>query len=221
MNDLSHDPARDRTIVRELERAQIDVIRLDKPTGEMPSRVRGKLGLIEFTRGVTGWIADGSVPLDVAQLLYRHPIARRDVRVGGSVERPPPDGAWVVWYTRRGERVYPVTYQAGILGTVEPWLERVPGSVAIRCHDYPAQIAALGYIDLYHIDSADGLQIFASTLRAHRIDQQARPVWWERHTLPRSQHRMACVGSVGEYARSGAAPCAWDGDTQPMSADNE
>src|SRR6185295_10535397 len=124
VNDLSADPARDRSIVRELERARIDIIRLDHLAGKMPSRVRGRLGPIEFTRDLTFWIADGPLPLAVAQALHRHPIARRDVRVGGRVERPSPDGACVVWYTAHGERIYPVAEELGLRTTFDPWPER-------------------------------------------------------------------------------------------------
>lgn len=220
MDDLSRDRRRDRIAAWELQRAQIDVIPVHRAAGGLASRPRGKLGPIQFTRGPSYWIADGPVPIAVAQIVYAHPIGRRDVRVGGSPDRPPPQAPWVAWYTTRGERVYPVAYEAGIRNTFEQWPELVRNAGSIVFHDDPVRIGAAGYVDLLHIDSADGLQVFSSTLRTHRIDEEVRPAWWALHARARSNDRMARLELLGTCAQS-ATGGTWDGDTQPMAPEDD
>src|SRR3954471_6442811 len=108
MKNLAGDPDCDRTIVQELERAGLELVRLDQVGSELPSRLRGRLGPIEFTRGWVYWIAEGPVPLLTALDLYAHPIARRDVRVQGQGIGPAPESPWLQWYTPDGARVLPM-----------------------------------------------------------------------------------------------------------------
>lgn len=210
--------ARDRAIVRALGRAQMEVFRLDQPSGDPPSRLRGKLGPIEIARGPSCWIADGPLPLAVASALYQHPIGRREIRIAGRADPPPPEAPWIVWYTAHGERVYPVHLQARFRMTCEhsPGLARMsPGAIF---HDDPATIGATPYIDLYQIDSEDGLQVFGSVLRAHDVDQLVRPAWWVHH---RGAISVAWLAGDASVAPSETADSWWDRDTEPMAPDDE
>jgi hypothetical protein len=215
----AYSSALDRAIARSLERARIEVVPLEQPSGDPPSRLRGKLGPIEIARHLSGWIADGPLPLTVARVLYKHPVGRREMRIAGRADQPPPEAPWTVWYTAHGERVYPVHLQARFRTTCEqsPGLVRMSPSVIF--HDEPAKLGATAYIDLYYIDSEDGLQVFGSVLRAHDVDQLVRPAWWARHAWALSVAWLAGDTSV---APSEAVPAWWDRDTEPMApGDND
>ena len=210
--------ALDRAIARSLERAGIEVARLSQAWGNPASQLRGRLGPIEFARALSGWTASGPLPLAVARALYKHPVARSETRVGGRVDQPPPEGPWVVWYTADGERVYPVHLQARFREVSEqsPGLLRMSPSAIF--HDEPARIGATPYIDLYAIDSEDGLRVFASVLRAHNVHELVRPAWWARHKWALS---VAWLAGDTAAAPSEAVPLSWDSDTEEMPLDDD
>jgi hypothetical protein len=202
--------ALDRAIARSLERAGIEVARLRQPAGNPASRLRGRLGPIEIARALSGWTASGPLPLPVARALYKHPVARREMRVGARADHPPPEGPWVVWYTADGERVYPVYLQARFLSECERSPALVRMAPAAIFHDEPARIGATAYIDLYHIDSQHGLRVFASVLRAHDVNELVRPAWWAC--------RLAGDASVPP---SEAVLSSLDRDTEDMPLDED
>jgi hypothetical protein len=217
MQNLADDGACDQTIVSELERAGIDTICVDE-LGDVRSRLRGQLGPIVFSRAARYWIADGPVPLAVALELYDHPIGRRFVRVGGIGGAP--EGAQIAWYTSDGAGVHPTAQAAKYRSARDRWPEAFAAWGPILFHDDPAEIGAYGYIDRYHIDSEAGLQIFASTLRQHGIDQALRPLWWEQHhpeAVITSPTQLATVLTSAENAEP-AKP--WDGDTLELVLDD-
>lgn len=220
MKNLAGDRECDQTIVLELERAMIDIIRVDEPSSEVPSRLRGKLGPIALSRGWAYWIADGPIPLAVALELYEHPIGRRFVRVVGVGVGAAPHGIQVAWYTSDGARVYPTAQEAGYRRALETCAEASTMLGPIVFHDRPTTIGASGYINRYHIDSEDGLQMFVSTLRRHSIDQAARPVWWEQHhreTMGYSHQQLATSPPTMETAERAKT---WDGDTEDLALDD-
>jgi len=216
MKNLAGDPTCDRTIVQELERAGVAFVRFGDAEGEVRSRLRGRLGPVEFTRGGVYWIAEGPVPQAVALDLYANQIGRQHVRVHGLADRPPPERPWLRWYTTEGARVLPVEHGAELAHM----RERVPHASqtmpAVVIHDDPAVIGAHGYIELYHIDSLDGLQVFTSTLRRHGVHRIALPPWW-------AAHHGATSGTVAPLsARSpqrDQAAATWECDTQEMDLD--
>jgi hypothetical protein len=210
--------ALDRAVARSLERAGIEVARLGQPSGNPASRVRGRLGPIEFARALSGWTASGPLPLAVARALYKHPVARSETRVGGRVDQPPPERPWVVWYTADGERVYPVHLQARFRSVSEQSPALVRMSPPAIFHDEPARIGAAPYIDLYEIDSEHGLRIFASVLRAHNVNELVRPAWWTRHKWALS---IAWLAGDTSAAPSEAVPSSWDRDTEEMPLDDD
>jgi hypothetical protein len=213
----AYSSALDRAIARSLERARIEVVPSEQPSGDPPSRLHGKLGPIEIARRLSGWMADGPVPLAVAHVLYKHPVGRREIRIAGRADHPPPEAPWVVWYTAHGERVYPVHLKGRFRTTCEQSPGLVQMSPAAIFHDEPTKIGATAYIDLYHIDSEDGLQVFGSVLRAHDVDQLVRPAWWGRHASSLSTAWLAGNTSV---APSQAVAWSWDRDTEEMPLDD-
>ncbi|TMQ04173.1 MAG: hypothetical protein E6J91_44360 [Deltaproteobacteria bacterium] len=233
----AYNSALDRAIARSLERARIELVPLELPSGEPPSRVRGKLGPIEIARRHSGWIADGPLPLAVARVLYKHPVGRREMRIAGRADHPAPEAPWIIWYTARGERVYPVHLKGRFRTTCEQSPGLVHMSPPAIFHDEPTKIGATAYVDLYLIDSEDGLQVFGSVLRAHDVDQLVRPAWWARHSSSLSTAWLAGDTSVAPSAAvasvtpsaavASAAPSAavassWeDRDTEPMAPDDD
>ena len=209
--------ALDRAIAHSLERAGIEIARLKQPSGNPASRLRGRLGPIEIARALSGWTASGPLPLAVARTLNKHPVGRREMRVAGRDDHPPPEEPWIVWYTADGERVYPVHLQARFRAVCEQSPGLVRTSPPAVFHDEPARIGATAYIDLYHIDSDDGLNVFASVLRAHDVDELVRPSWWARHASALSVAWLAGDASV---APSESVAASWDRDTEEMPLDD-
>lgn len=220
MRNMAGDRDCDRSIAAELERAGIDVVHLETASGEVASSVRGQLGPIALSRGWICWVAAGPVPLAVAQSLYTDPICRRDVRVDGQYDGPPPETPWVSWYTPDGARVYPVEQQAEHQWGRERWPHMFDRRPPIVFHDEPTAIGASGYVDLYHIDSEDGLRAFARTLRNHGIGQCIRPAWWDWHHRQSTDRIAASTVSVVATTEVGECAASWDVDTERMRLDD-
>jgi hypothetical protein len=180
--------------------------------------VRGKLGPIDIARRCSGWIADGPLPLAVARALYKHPLGRHEIRIAGRADHPPPEAPWIVWYTAHGERVYPVHLQARFRATCEQSPGLVRFSPPAVFHDEPTKLGATGYLDVYHLDSEEALQVFGSVLRAHDVGQLVRPAWWTRHAWALSAAWLAGDTAV---APSEAVVSGWDRDTEPIARDDD
>lgn len=148
----------------ELTAAGIDIEVAPKPYGEPQTRVKGRLGGVEFTRAWRYWVADGRVPLDIARCLYEHPVGRRDVRVRGYAGNAPPEGGLVDYYTADGKEVV-----IDADGSQEAEYDRLAKKGLLDRDDKPrfAKTAdgLAGFVCKYHIDSAEGLRLFADALR--------------------------------------------------------
>lgn len=171
----------DQKIARELKRAQIDIVRLEKPVGDVPALLCGRIGPIELARAPMHYVAEGPVPLDVARHLYADPIGRRDALIHGMADRPAPEVPWVAWYTSLGERVYPREQATAYSDAQSRWPEAFVDAPPVVFNDSPEQLGAMGFVDHYYLVSSEGLQVFASTLRRFSVDQRSLPWWWERH----------------------------------------
>jgi hypothetical protein len=220
MRNLLRDRQCDQTIVHELERARIAIIRVDTPSGEVPSRLRGKLGPIVFVRRSTYWVADGPIPIAVALELYEHPIGRRFVHVGAVGTGPVPQGAHVTWHTSDGARVYPVAQGALDRSAHHPHAQAWMTSGPVVLHDRATAIGASGYIDRYSIDSEGGLQLFANTLRSHGIDQSARPSWWGQHHPGAGRTGYTQLLTIPPSCDDTEQATLWDEDTLDMPPDD-
>lgn len=85
----------DLFIERELARARIALEACGEHRGEVPYRMIGRLGPIEFRRAWTYWVARGTVPLEVARQLYADPVGSTDIRVAGHCGCPAPEPPWI------------------------------------------------------------------------------------------------------------------------------
>lgn len=96
MRNLAGDHECDAWIKYELTRARIPIEQIEVPHGsEVPYRMIGRLGPIEFRRAWTYWVSNGPVAIEVARRLYADPVGRTDIRVDGHCGCPPPEAPWV------------------------------------------------------------------------------------------------------------------------------
>jgi len=148
--------------------------------GEVPSRAYGRLGPILFLRAWRYWIAQGPVPLAVAEDIYAVPAGRAGVRINGDCMAPPPEAAQIEWRLPDGTLVVPADEEAEFREVLPrfPQIERACGPLVFN--NDPRALGATGYVPLYHVDSQEGLVLFARLLRKHGLDKVARPLWWDR-----------------------------------------
>ncbi len=137
------------------------------PYGEPNTRVSGKLGAITFRRAWRYWVADGPVPLDVARRLYADPVGATDVRVAGHCGCPAPEAAHIDWHFPNGEEVChdPDGHQAAEWDRFAKAHPDLLGDKRPVFAPDPAAIGAVATIEKYHIDSPEGLRLFADAVR--------------------------------------------------------
>lgn len=172
----------DPIVEEELFVAGIEVERLAAaPDREVRTRIVGRLGEIRFERAWYYWVAEGPVPLAVAQELYaQKPYGHRDVRVAGHCGCPPPADPWLTYRTADGQEVQWLHSEADLdqyerfrSGTLRPLMNDVlgplfrgeRGPVATSAPERDALTASIT-VDSYHIDSLGGLKVFADAIRA-------------------------------------------------------
>lgn len=95
MRNLAGNQECDAFIKHELQRARIPIECVEQDhRGEVPYRLIGRLGPIEFRRFWTYWVANGPVPIEVARRLYIDPVGRDEIRVAGHCGCPDPAPPW-------------------------------------------------------------------------------------------------------------------------------
>lgn len=166
MNNLAGNKECDKDIEQELKEAGIIRIRHDKPIDhpEVKASTTGTLvkdGEItfKFFRAWCYWVVSGSVPLDVARILYSTDIGKKDVRVAGHCGCPPPEE----WAFPKDEVLYE-------LGVYKKPSEEHPygdsptyGELAEMCNS--GKIQEQRFVSSYHIDSQEGLNFFVAILK--------------------------------------------------------
>ena len=70
-----------------------DYIHKYRSKSEVPYHIIGILGNYTFKRAWYYWVVRGEVSKKIAKKLYKEPIGKRDVRVGGHCGCPPPKGS--------------------------------------------------------------------------------------------------------------------------------
>jgi hypothetical protein len=163
MRNLAGSKESDIWAAAELTAAGIPIEVADKPYGEPQTRVKGRLGGIEFSRARYYWIAKGRVPLDAARRLYADPVGQKDVRVAGHCGCPPPEPRWVRYYDGAEHVVIdPV-------GSEEAGFDRLIADGVLTAEDKPrfakSADGLTAYVESYHIDSAEGLRLFADAVK--------------------------------------------------------
>lgn len=108
------------------------------------------------------WIVEGSVPILVANQMFKHPIGKTDIRVGGHCGCLDPMDYGIKWTSADGREVIKTSEEIDFkkfeyLGG--DWLPEIVQAKYIF-HDSPESIGAIATVNHYHIDSELGLYIF-------------------------------------------------------------
>lgn len=147
----------------------VDATAKEAKHSEVPFTDAGQLGGFRFLRGWVYWSVTGNLPLEVAEMLYADTVGRTDVRVAGHCGCPPP-AEWAVRLMDDGSHVLNSSRGSMAEGFSTPGglvLNGDPGIMGPNpvFHDDPAAEAAKLYVTSYHIDSQEGLDLFARVVR--------------------------------------------------------
>lgn len=130
----------------------------------------GKLNGIIFARGWCYWVATGKVPIAIARELYKNPIGKEAVRVDGHCGCPPPD-EWAMWIWADGRQVLPNREKSAFERLVQQGIIKERELFNYVFADNPATIGAEAFVTNYHIDTEEGLRLFADALNGSLVPQ--------------------------------------------------
>ena len=127
--------------------------------------VIGKVNKFLFTAYLCNdyFIAQGKVPLNIAQKLYNDPIGK-DIRVNGYCTHPKPEGVQINWYLHN-KQIYSLDAleeAKGCIGATKVFAQSFIDNNLFS--DNPVSLGAEGFIELYHIDSQLALRVFTDTI---------------------------------------------------------
>lgn len=142
----------DQYIRKELEEAGITAIPVEQVAGEVSYSIEGQLSCFRFSRAWYYWVVDGDVPLEVANEMHATEIGKKDIRVAGHCGRPEPKE----WAFPKEE----IIEELGLMNTTF-------GELAEMCNK--GEIDAPRFVSEYHIDSQEGLNLFAETIKRHQL----------------------------------------------------
>lgn len=157
MYNLAGNPIASNYIKEELKNAGINIIKGLTVPGEVRTNITGQFGRFIFKRAWRYWIVDGPVPLDIANEMYATEIGRRDIRVTGHAGCPPPEE----WALPNLDDV--LSNEIERLG-----IESI-SSNKIRKLCINGEIKTPMFVNLYHIDSQEGLNLFSETIKKHNL----------------------------------------------------
>lgn len=135
----------DDDVEKELTEAGINLITI-KREGEVPSKLGGKYKQFSFTRAWYYWIVRGLVPLKLAQKLYKE--GPKSIRVNGHIGGIEPNLEESIYYRKEVDT------------HIERWYESI--NIKDKTEDN-------AYIDLYHIDTQEGLNYFVKFLKDNDV----------------------------------------------------
>lgn len=166
MKNLAGVPECDGYIQTELEKARITAVPCELTRSEVPYRLTGQLGQFHFWRAWYYWVATGLMPLEIAKELYADPIGKSDIRVAGHCACPPPEDPWLKYVADDGVELVRESERADFEKCFKKEGE-VAKLMKERNFRFSADRVSEGkaYVDCYHIDSQEGLRLFADTIR--------------------------------------------------------
>lgn len=144
--------------------------------GEVQTSVQGRFAednvFFKFTRAWRYWICEGPVELEVATRLYERSTRRAAIRVAGHAAAPAPADPWLTYRTDSGNKIYILTEaeqklfdeiaagaKGGIHDIMARWLDHEK-PVLVKTPELRSEAATYVSVDLYHIDTLDGLVEF-------------------------------------------------------------
>lgn len=176
MRNLAGNEDADRFIRRELDEATVErVVHRERLShSDVPTRISGKLGPFGFRRFWYYWSVHGPVPLAVAEELYADPEGRKSVRVAGHCACPPPS-EWATHVDANGQEVVEDP-DGNEEREAQAFLDAHPDLRAVKIPRYVRSLADVeveAFVESFHIDSQEGLNLFVETLRRHGLDKGA------------------------------------------------
>jgi hypothetical protein len=158
----------DVDIRRELEKARIPIVEIEPERTEVPYRLIGRLGGFEFRRAWYYWMVHGLVPIGVAKELYTDPIGVTDIRVAGHCACPPPENPWLKYIGEDGKELIPEEQRGEWERCFKAEAAEMMAKNNLRFSTDREQ-EGQAYVDSYHIDTQEGLRLFADTLRKYKL----------------------------------------------------
>jgi hypothetical protein len=174
VENLAGDKKCDVQILGELEKAGINVIQHNKALdNEVTASITGQLGRFTFVRGWYYWIVSGRMPIDAARKMYADPNGRKDVRVAGHCGCPPPE-EWTNWFDPKSHRRILTMKQKAELEEYANSDSESMNEIAkasLKEYDFAEDpsLVGEGFVDTYHIDTQEGLNLFTATIRAYQL----------------------------------------------------
>ena len=174
MINLAGHPEAEMYITEELKEAGILAVYGAERIGEVQSKIYGELvtkwGTFRFTRAWYYWIVECHVPLGIAKEMYSSPLMKQDVRVAGHCGCPPPEewAAEMIVTVENGESKYENVWTG----------EQIEQLKEIKCLAYLAKNKIRKepgreyskFIESYHIDSQEGLDLFVEHVNPQEGD---------------------------------------------------
>ena len=103
----------DLTVLGELAYAGVTPVKLnERATGEVPTFWAGEFKHFHFRRAWRYWVVKGTVPLELAKVLYADPIGHEDIRTNGFAGNTDP-------VNMKGVDTYHIDSSDGLLRFVE------------------------------------------------------------------------------------------------------
>lgn len=182
MKNLAGHPEADAFVKVELITAGIPYVTHQEhiPQREVPTHYSGALGPYQFHRLWYYWSVRGPVPLAMAKEMYAHSDGVTDVRVAGHCGCPPPE-KWVNRLDKSNRKI--VLMQGGNKESVEkyhagefedsPYVTEVmeqfiAENVFVDTVEEADEAAKHSYIDTYHIDTQEGLNLFVAMTKKYQ-----------------------------------------------------
>lgn len=167
----------DPIVEEELFIAGVEIVRGSEPqTGEVRTRISGRLGEITFKRAWYYWMVDGDVPIEVARKIYaQKPYGKQDVRIEGHCGCPAPEDPWVEYRDASGKRVAVLSADDRRLfgrcdaGELDVHLTKIitelrQNTIYVDTKEERTSLATSAFVTSYHIDSQAGLKVFVDAM---------------------------------------------------------
>ena len=164
MKNLAGVPECDEYIREELRKARIIAVPCELTRSEVPYTITGQLGPFKFRRAWYYWVAEGLMPLKLAQELYADPIGKTDVRVDGHCGCPAPEEPWIHYFDSDGKRLVCESERLDFERFFKEELPEIMKKQNYRFSD-DRQRDGEAYVECYHIDTQEGLRLFADVIR--------------------------------------------------------
>jgi len=158
----------DQDIAQELALARIPAAIAEPHRDEVPYQLYGKLGPYEFRRAWYYWMVKGPVPYDAAVFMYEHPHGKTTVRVAGHCGCPAPI-EWSRWYNDDGRQLFDKAkldrdreafkHDSDYMRLLD---DRCTSGLYLVSDSFVRD--GKPYVTSYHIDTQEGLILFANTV---------------------------------------------------------